>query len=201
MNTDLPTYIESPVGLACHEGYPGHHVYNVLLETHLLEGRGWVEYCVGPLHCPQSPISEGTANYGVELAFPRDERIAFERDVLYPLAGLDSSQAERYYEIRELQRRLRLAENEAARRFLDGDMTAPEAADWLSERALMPRERAAKLVTFMEEFRSYVINYSVGYELVKDYVERRGGAADRPDKRWKELRELISFPRVASELK
>jgi hypothetical protein len=198
INTDLPTYIDSPVGLACHEGYPGHHVYNVLLETLLLEGRGWIEFCVGPLHCPQSPISEGTANYGVELAFPRAERIAFERDVLFPLAGLDPSRAERYYEIRELQRKLRRAENEAARRYLDGAMTADETAAWLSERALLSLPRAEKLVTFMDEFRSYVINYSVGYDLVKEYVESR---AKTEDARWKLFGRILSTPQVPSNLR
>ena len=32
VNTDLPTYIDRAVDLAAHEGYPGHHVYNSLLE-------------------------------------------------------------------------------------------------------------------------------------------------------------------------
>ena len=32
VNTDLPIYIDRAVDLACHEGYPGHHVYNALLE-------------------------------------------------------------------------------------------------------------------------------------------------------------------------
>ena len=32
INTDLPIYIDRAVDLACHEGYPGHHVYNALLE-------------------------------------------------------------------------------------------------------------------------------------------------------------------------
>ena len=32
LNVSLPVYIESAIDLACHEGYPGHHVYNVLRE-------------------------------------------------------------------------------------------------------------------------------------------------------------------------
>src|SRR5436189_3264532 len=32
--------------LAAHEGYPGHHVYNVLLEKNLLQDRGWIEFSV-----------------------------------------------------------------------------------------------------------------------------------------------------------
>ena len=35
MNVELPIYIDRAVDLACHEGYPGHHVYNALLEQEL----------------------------------------------------------------------------------------------------------------------------------------------------------------------
>ncbi len=59
--TDFPVYIDSPVGLAAHEGYPGHHVYNILLEQNLVKDKGWIEYTVYPLYSPQSLIAEGTA--------------------------------------------------------------------------------------------------------------------------------------------
>jgi len=39
VNTDLPITIDRAVDLASHEGYPGHHVYNSLLETHLVRER------------------------------------------------------------------------------------------------------------------------------------------------------------------
>ncbi|HEX9942446.1 MAG TPA: hypothetical protein VGG03_10545, partial [Thermoanaerobaculia bacterium] len=91
VNTDLPIYIERAIDLACHEGYPGHHVYNVLLEKNLVRDRGWIEFTVYPLFSPQSLIAEGTANYGIEVAFTRADRMAFERDTLFPLAGLDAS--------------------------------------------------------------------------------------------------------------
>src|SRR4029079_10718667 len=63
VNTDLPIYIDRAVDLACHEGYPGHHVYNALLEKSLVRDRGWVEMTVYPLFSPQSLIAEGSANY------------------------------------------------------------------------------------------------------------------------------------------
>ena len=81
VNTDLPIYIDRAVDLACHEGYPGHHVYNALLEQHLVKARGWLEFSVYPLFSPQSLIAEGTANYGIEVAFPGRDRIAFEQEV------------------------------------------------------------------------------------------------------------------------
>ncbi len=70
VNTDLPIYIDRAIDLACHEGYPGHHVYNALLEKNLVKDRGWIEFTVYPLFSPQSLIAEGTANYGIEVAFP-----------------------------------------------------------------------------------------------------------------------------------
>ena len=49
VNTDLPVFIDQAIDLACHEGYPGHHVYNVLLEQRLVQERGWLEFSVYPL--------------------------------------------------------------------------------------------------------------------------------------------------------
>src|SRR6185503_6212472 len=93
INTDLPIFIDRAVDLAAHEGYPGHRVYNALLEQALVRGRGWPEFSVYPLFSPQSLIAEGSANYGIEVAFPGEERVNFEKTVLYPLAGLDPSKA------------------------------------------------------------------------------------------------------------
>src|SRR6188768_2924856 len=80
VNTDLPIYIDRAIDLACHEGYPGHHVYNALLEQHLVKERGWLEFTVYPLFTPQSLIAEGTANFGIEVAFPGQERVSFEKE-------------------------------------------------------------------------------------------------------------------------
>jgi len=201
VNMDIPIYIGSMIGWACHEGYPGHHVKSVLCEQHFAKERGWVEFTVSPLFAPQSLIDEGTANFGIEAAFPGDEALAFERDVLYPLAGLDPGRASAYYEVRKLQKDLNNAENDVARLYLDGEITADEAARRLSTYTLVSLERARKLVSFIDRYRSYIINYNVGYDLVKDYIERRGGTADEPQKRWDEFSDLLSAPRVPSALK
>jgi hypothetical protein len=84
VNTDLPIYADRAIDLACHEGYPGHHVYNALLEKNLVRDRGWLEFSVYALFSPQSLIAEGTANYGIDVAFPRAERLEFERRVIFP---------------------------------------------------------------------------------------------------------------------
>jgi hypothetical protein len=198
VNTDLPTYIDRALDLACHEGYPGHHVYNALLEQHLVRERQWVEFTLNPLYGPQSLISEGSANYGIELAFPGDQRWQWERDHLFALAGLDPAEAQNFYRVFALAKHLGYAGNEAARAYLNGSMTAAAAAQWLERYALMSPDHARQRVSFIEKYRSYVINYNLGQDLVKDYVETR--AHDAND-RWRVFTQLLSEPHVPSQLR
>jgi hypothetical protein len=199
VNTDLPIYIDRAVDLACHEGYPGHHVYNVLLEKTLVKDRGWIEFTVYPLFSPQSLIAEGTANYGIDVAFPGDERLAFERDVLFPLAGLDPAQAAAYARVRALVDRLAYAGNEAARRYLNGDIDRAAAAAWLTRFAMMSPKAAEQRTRFFDTYRSYVINYNLGKDLVKRFVESKAGGS--PERRWQEFGRLLASPRLPSGLR
>jgi hypothetical protein len=201
VNTDLPIYIDRAVDLACHEGYPGHHVYNALLEKHLMRDRGWVEYSVYPLFSPQSLIAEGTANFGIEVAFPQADRLAFERDVLFPLASLDGARAREYYDLLALVDRLSYAGNEAARRYLNGAIDRTAAVTWLERYAMYPKPRAEQRVRFIDQYRSYVINYNLGKDLVRQYVEARAGRDATPERRWREFAALLSSPRLPSGLK
>ena len=180
VNTDLPIYADRAIDLACHEGYPGHHVYNALLEKNLVRDRGWVEFSVYPLFSPQSLIAEGTANFGIEVAFPRAERLEFERRVIFPAAGLDPSGVTQYYDVLALVDRLSYAGNEAARRYLNGQIDASAAADWLVKYGLYSRPRAEQRVRFIDQYRSYVINYNLGKDMVARYIESRGGTAHEP---------------------
>ena len=201
LNTDLPIFIDRAVDLAAHEGYPGHHVYNSLLESQLFKQRGWVEFSVFALFSPQALIAEGTANYGIEVVFTPEERIGFERDVLFPCAGLDAKEAGLYYRVYELAARLAYAGNEAARGYLDGRIPAAKAIAWLCEYALMSRPRAEQRIKFFEKYRSYTINYNLGQDLVRQYLERLGATAKYPAKRWEEFAKLLASPRLPSGLR
>ena len=194
VNTDLPVSIGRALDLACHEGYPGHHTYNTLLEKKLVRDRGWVEFSIYPLNSPQSLIAEGTGNYGLTVAFPAEERLAFERDVLFPLAGLDPHEAERFHRINAATTALGYASSEVARRYLDGEMTRDQAKAWLQRYGLVTPERAEQQLKFAERYRSYVINYNLGQDLVRAHVER---SSDR----WAAFKELISTPMLPSQLR
>jgi len=56
-NTDVTTFIDRIIDAASHEGYPGHHVYNSLLEKNLYRDNGWSEISLYPLFSPQSLIA------------------------------------------------------------------------------------------------------------------------------------------------
>lgn len=197
VNTDLPIFISRAVDLGCHEGYPGHHTFNALLEKNLVQDKGWAEFSIYPLFSPQSLIAEGSGNYGIDLAFPGDERIKFEKDVLFPLAGLDAAGADRYYEMLELLAQLEYAGNEAARDYLNGTIDREQAVQWLVEYSLASPDRARQRTEFFDAYRSYVINYNLGQDLVREYVER--GTSDMTE-RWGRFEKLLSSPMTAADL-
>jgi hypothetical protein len=199
VNTDLPIFLWRAVDLAAHEGYPGHHVYNALLEQRLVRERGWREFTVYPLFSPMSLIAEGSANYGIEVAFPDVE--AFTRDVLFPIAGVDPARAADYVRVERLALKLSYAGNEAARRYLEGRLPREKARDWLVKYALMSKARADQRMDFFDTYRSYVINYNLGKDLVKAYVERQGGTPEAPEKQWEAFRTLLSTPLLAPDLR
>lgn len=200
LNRDIPLSIDRVIDVASHEGYPGHHVYNVLLENKLAKGRGWVEFTVNPLYSSQSMISEGSANFGIEVAFPGEERIKYEREILFPLAGLDSTRVEEYYKVFELTERLDYVDNEVARGYLNGILDREQAEEKFVRLRLLTPERAAQRVRFIDQYGAYVINYNLGKDLVREYIESRGGTSDNPAKRWAEFEALLSSPRLPSSL-
>jgi len=197
VNTDLPVAIDRAVDLGCHEGYPGHHVYNVLLENNLARGRGWTEFTVYPLYSPQSFLAEGSANFGIELAFPGDERADFERSVLFPIAGLDPVEAGRYEVLGKAMQALSGARFTIARDYLDGRITRDEAVALTQKYSLVSKARALKSLDFDDHYRSYVINYGLGLDMVRAHVNAAGAS---PQARWREMAKILSGPTVPADL-
>jgi hypothetical protein len=196
INVDFPVGIERAVDLGCHEGYPGHHVQGINAER-LYRERGWVEFSVVPLFSPQGPLSEGGGNYGVDLAFPGDERVQFEMQTLYPLAGLDPATAPAREALDEALSELRGARLTIAQMYLDGEIDRARAVELAQRYQLVSRERADQSVSFTEQYRSYVINYSTGEDVVRAFVERAG--ADQ-SARWAAYESILNQPTLATDL-
>ncbi len=197
INTDLPIRISRAVDLGCHEGYPGHHALNMLLEERQTNAKGWQEFSLYPLYSPQSLIAEGSANYGIDLAFPGQQRLEFERDVLYPLAGLDPATARAYFDLNNAISALSGARFTIAQQYLDGEIDREQAVKLIRKYQLVSEKRARQSVDFNDTYRSYVINYGLGKDMVRDYIEAAG---NDPLFRWAAMERIISEPTLPADL-
>ena len=191
-NTDVTAFIEKAIDVASHEGYPGHHVYNTLLEKNLYKDKGWVEISLYPLFSPQSIIAEGSANFGIEVVFPGEDKIKFAGKVLMPLAGLDTNGLANYFKAINIRGKLQYVHTEVARRLLDGKMTDEEALRWVMKYGLFNEKDAVRSNAFKKKYRSYVINYTIGQDLVRNYIDTKAGSASNIEKRWSLFKWLLS---------
>lgn len=198
LNTDVEILIERVIDVGSHESYPGHHVYNMLLEQQLFRGKGWVEISLYPLFSPQSLIAEGSANYGIEMAFPGEEKVKFAREVLLPLAGLDTTGIGLYFNLLALKGKLNFVRNEVARGLLNKTMKEEEALRWLMEYGLNNEATARKSIAFIQKYRSYVINYNYGMELVKTYIENKTSGESL--NHWDRFYKLLSTAFIPADL-
>lgn len=190
INTDLPVTLLHQVSRLAHEGYPGHHTYNSLLEHHLVEEKGWIEYTVYPLYSPQSVIAEGTANLGMSILFPDDEAVLDYMMELAPTAGLDDLARADFEKLLAVQRARGPLDHvgpTAARMLLSEGKAEAEVVAFIVEYGLRSPERASKTIAFIRKYRSYLFNYTAGEELVREWIgdgpdraQRFYGLLDRP---------------------
>ena len=196
LNQDHPLHLERALELASHEGYPGHHVFNLLQERELVRALGWWEYAIYPLYSPISFLSEGSANFGLTLLMSREERLTFEQQVLMPMAGIEGDLLH-YHQVMEAYKALVNLDTMVCKQLIDGEITAEEAARLLVDYALYTPEKAAQRVRFYLANRSYVINYHHGEASVGGYVTRKARDSAQA---WKEFAALLARPRAASEI-
>lgn len=198
VNTTIQPTIDRLLHLAAHEGFPGHHVYNSLLEKHLVKKRGWVEFSVYPLFSPQSLIAEGTADFGMSLIFPNNSAEDFIKNILCAKAGIDTSGISNYFKIQKLKSQLDDYVVAIAQKYLDGEITKEEAIEMLMRFTLSSKPRAEQRIKFFETYRSYIVNYSLGEKLVAEYIESNSSNAEE---KWKNFEKILRSPTTSSYLK
>jgi hypothetical protein len=133
----------------------------------------------------------------VELAFPGEERLKFEMDVLYPLAGIDPASAPAFDTLRRAAGELDGALLRISQMHLDGEIDREQAVMLAQKYRLASADVAAQSLKFDAAYRSYVINYSVGEDLVRAYVERHGSD---PEARWAAYIRIMSTPTLPADL-
>jgi hypothetical protein len=185
LNVDMPMTVDDALELACHEGYPGHHVFNTLRDASLVQQKHWPEAEVQLTFSPQSYVSEAAAAYAPELAFTQEERARVERDVLFPVAGLDAKGAEQAVVMNALVRHLDSAEPGIAREYVDGGLEFVRAEQALASEALMASSES--LLLYLNEYRSYMLAYTDGPRR----VDERLGRTATPATRWTAYEQMM----------
>ena len=102
------------------------------------------------------------------------------------LAGLDPATADKKAQLAALTRRLARAEYTIADDYLSGRVGREESIERLMKYTLASRERATQRLRFIDTYRSYIINYGLGRDVVQAWVERQG-----PD-RWRGMETLLA---------
>lgn len=184
-NMDFRLTVDRALQLACHETYPGHHVQSILIEQGMVR-RAHPERSVLLSFSPQSFLSEALASYAVELAFPESERERFEREVLYPIAGMDPAQAALAFKLSRLIEQLEPLEAGIAREYLDGRLEFARAGTALEELVLMAHTE--ETLKYLNQYRTYLISYTLGKRMVQNCFRN---TTAMPRNQWKLFEQIL----------
>ena len=172
VSTDSPAHIHRILDVVAHEAYPGHHTEGAIKEHHLHKGQGRAEHAVHVLG-PEAVLAEGIAVSAVGMIFSDAEQVAFLRDELCPLAGLDNADAERQIAVGRASGALRGVVGNAALLLHGEGWPLEEVERYLARYQLESRDRVARTLRIIQIplWRSYAFNYSVGKKLLAPLLE------------------------------
>jgi hypothetical protein len=169
MNSDVATEVGDIVTLAAHEAYPGHHTERAAKEERLVREQGFWEEAIQLVPTPQSLVSEGIAEYGLEVLL--DGELVDELEATLAGQGLttDLAHARAINRARQPFRGIGL---DVGLLIHEHGVSTDEAAAHYERWALAPPERAASAVRFATDptWRAYAITYSAGRALCARYV-------------------------------
>jgi len=185
-------YLGQMIDVACHEGYPGHHAQYLVMESDAGPSGLPVELTVALMRSPANVLREGAANYGVDLAFPAEERLAFERDVLFPMAGFPTADVERFEKVHRLVSDLALSVMPLLREYRDGVISFNTATFRLEREAFIASPAA--LLKFVDDLGAYSTGYTVARNAVRNHVESAARAGEAP---WVVLRRVVAGPQTS----
>lgn len=173
INEDFPMEMWDIPGIVAHEAYPGHHTEHAIKEDKLYEQQGRLENSMLPLNTPSDLISEGIAKNALEAVATEGEIEAMFIDC-YEQAGLSKSDALRAVGFRKAYRQLdRVADNQILMLYRD-HASDDEVMDYGVRYALTTHDDEVRTLRFFKDplSRSYLYNYTLGSQLIADYLNR-----------------------------
>jgi hypothetical protein len=169
INVDRPRSAVSLLHLALHESYAGHQAEACNKEVALVQGRGLLEAMILLVAAPQSVVSEGLAELGVELLLDGATGPAFEAIVQDHGVDLDLAHGRAVARATEPLGWLGV---DAALMLHEEDRPPVEVSAFLEDRHLIARDAADRWVRFLGDpgSRSYAVCYPAGLALCRDFV-------------------------------
>lgn len=197
VNKSVDIHFEKILDLAAHESYPGHHVYYTKREKNFYKDSGFVEFSIYPLYSPVSFLAEGTAEYGIDLVFPENEKIDYIYNNLVNDEEVSKDDLKKYISILDIFEKLDEVIINISQKYLDGEIIIEEAVRMLRKYGLESEISAIRRMNFVRRYRSYIINYTLGKRFVKNYIEKH---ADNEESKWDIYKDLIEKPYLPNDL-
>lgn len=163
INDGAPLDVSRALRLACHEGYPGHHVQHLLIDRRFAEYR-WPELQLAPGFGRHLLLAEGAAEAGADVALTPAARLALYRNELLPAAGLDPSLAATLTTVDDALVDLLPVVTDVARQYLASSITQERALERLRDEALVANPAAT--LAFIERRRARALVYGEGRRVV-----------------------------------
>ena len=195
LSRDYKWELDQLLWVTCHEVYPGHHTQFATQSAELFHKRGWPEFSLSQNYGPTIPGAEAIAEYGVGLTFPIEDRIRFERDVLYPLAGLQMKEPDAWRAFWSARFDMLGATASVTQAYLDGKLDKAQAEQAFIKYRLMTPEGAAKLLPAIDQLGSYIIASDVGWMTIDRKLRGRTQA-----QRWRAFQRLLEEPMTVADI-
>ena len=196
VSTVIPADVDRLLQLSCHEAYPGHHTNYAMLDDHLWRGKGWPELRSSLNLEPQFAVSDAISEYGVGMVFPLDDRLKFEREVLYPLAGLTMQDETSWRAYISARSSILGATSTVIRDYLDKKIDADSAKKLSMRYRLMNPRSAEQLLKMVDAIGTDIIASDQGWEAVD-----RAFRGKPLDEQWRLLRRMEEEPMLLDDVR
>ena len=196
VSTVIPADVDRLLQLSCHEAYPGHHTNYAMLDERLWRGKGWPEMRSSLNLEPQFAVSDAISKYGVGMVFPLDDRLKFEREVLYPLAGLTMQDEPSWRAYISARSSILGATSTVIRDYLDKKIDADTAKRLSMRYRLMNPRSAEQLLKMVDAFGPDIIASDQGWEAVD-----RAFRGKPMEEQWRLLQRMEDEPMLLDDVR
>ena len=169
INTDLPVSSTVIGHLIAHEAYPGHHTEHCRKEVGLVRQRRQLEESIFLVGTPQCLLAEGLADLALEVLLGDDPEPQLA-ELLHPLGIRYDTEV--VAAVAAAGEALSSVRGNAALILHDRGGSDEDAIEELSRWALLPRDRAAKSISFLTHptWRAYIFCYVEGLPRCRTFV-------------------------------